>query len=64
MKAILLCTFPALALLASCTPTLPEVPPSNRTVVGPQGSTDAVKPWNHVTKQESDAVLPFNNMRR
>ncbi len=63
MKQYLL-IIPALALLASCQPTLPEVPPSNRTVVQPKGSSDTVKSWNQVTKQESDAVLPFNNMRR
>ncbi len=55
---------PAVALLSSCYHPLPEVPPSNRTVVQPKGSTDTVKSWNQVTKQESDAVLPFNNMRR
>ncbi len=54
----------AFALLAACQPTLPDVPPSNRTVVQPKGSSDSVKSWNQVTKQESDAVLPFNNLRR
>ena len=63
MKAIIL-TLPALALFAACTPTLPDVPPNSRPVVGPSGTSEAVKPWNQVTKQESDAVLPFNNMRR
>ncbi len=54
----------AFALLNSCYHPLPEVPPSNRTVVQPKGSTDTVKSWNQVTKQESDAVLPFNTNRR
>ncbi len=62
MKAYLL--IPAIALLTACQPPLPEAPPSNRTVVQPRGSSDTVKSWNQVTKQESDAVLPFNNMRR
>ncbi len=55
---------PALALLSACQPPLPEVPPSNRTVVQPKGSSDSMKSWNQVTQQEADAVLPFNNMRR
>ncbi len=54
----------ALLLLASCQPPLPEAPPSNRAVVQPRGSSESVKSWNQVTKQESDAVLPFNTMRR
>ncbi len=54
----------AFALLTACQPPLPDAPPSNRTVVQPRGSSDTVKSWNQVTKQESDAVLPFNNMRR
>ncbi len=62
MKAYLI--IPALALLAACTPTLPDAPPRNRTVVQPKGSTDSEQSWNRVTKQEADAVLPFNNMRR
>ncbi len=62
MKAYVI--IPALFLLAACQSTLPEAPPSNRTVVQPKGSSDTVKSWNQVTKQESDAVLPFNNMRR
>ncbi len=48
MKTYLI--IPALALLAACTPTLPDAPPSNRTVVQPKGSTDTVKSWNQVTK--------------
>ncbi len=61
MKAYLI--IPVLALLASCQPPLPDAPPSNRAVVQPKGSSDTVKSWNQVTKQESDAVLPFSNMR-
>ncbi len=61
MKTYLL--IPVLALLTACQPPLPDAPPSNRTVVQPRGSSDSVKSWNQVTKQESDAVLPFNNMR-
>ncbi len=63
MKAILI-TLPLLALLASCQPTLPDAPPSNRTVVQPRGSSNTEKSWSGVTKQEADAVLPFNTMRR
>ncbi len=55
---------PVLALLAACQPTLPDVPPNSRTVVQPKGSTESVKSWSGVTKQEADAVLPFNQMRR
>ncbi len=62
MKTYLI--IPVLALLASCQPSLPEVPPSNRTPVQPKGSSDTVKSWNQVTKQESDAVLPFSTQRR
>ncbi len=63
MKAYLIIPAALLALTA-CQPPLPDAPPSNRTVVHPRGSSDSEKPWNEVTKQESDAVLPFNNMRR
>ncbi len=52
------------ALLTACTQSLPSVPDSGRKVVGPSGSTDTVKAWNGVTKQENDAILPFNTMRR
>ncbi len=62
MKTYLI--IPALFILASCSQSLPDAPPSHRTVVQPKGSTDTVKSWSHVTKQESDAVLPFDNMRR
>ncbi len=61
MKAYLI--IPTLILLASCQMPLPEAPPSNRTVVQPRGSSDSVKSWNQVSKQESDAILPFNTMR-
>ena len=44
---------------------MPPVPPSNRTVVGPRGSSDAVKPWNNTTRKEGEAVLgPLGDMNR
>lgn len=49
----------------SCQRSMPPVPPSNRTVVGPSGSTDVSKPWNRITQREGDAVLgPLSNVRR
>ncbi len=63
MKAIIL-TLPALALLAACSQPLPDVPPSNRTVVAPKGSAESEKPWSQPTQQEANALLPFDNMRR
>lgn len=52
-------------LLPSCHSAMPAVPDSGRTVVGPEGSSRSVKPWNQTTKQEGDAVLgPLSNMRR
>ncbi len=54
----------ALATLCSCQRPLPEAPPNTRVVVQPKGSSSSVKSWNQVTKQESDAVLPFGNERR
>ena len=57
----------ALGALAatSCQRSVPPVPVSNRTPVGPKGSTDVTKPWNPITKQEGDAILgPLSNTRR
>ena len=52
-------------LMTACQPAMPPVPPSNRTVVGPKGSSDAVKPWNNTTRKEGEAVLgPLGDMNR
>jgi len=51
--------------LRSCQPSVPMVPPTNRMIVGPEGSTPTVKSWSGVTEQEGNAVLgPLSNMRR
>jgi hypothetical protein len=65
MKKMLI-LMPALVLvLMACQPPMPAVPPSNRTVVGPKGSSDAVKPWNNTTRKEGEAVLgPLGDMNR
>lgn len=65
MKKMLI-LMPALALvLMACQPPMPAVPPSTRTVVGPKGSSDAVKPWNNTTRKEGEAVLgPLGDMNR
>lgn len=53
------------ALLSSCFSSMPPVPPSNRTVVAPSGSSERVKSWSSTTKQEADAVLgPLSNAER
>lgn len=52
-------------MASACQRSLPPVPPSNRTVVGPPGSTDTTTPWNRITKKEGDGVLgPLSNERR
>lgn len=50
---------PALAavLLASCQPAVPSVPNSGRTVVAPKGSSEAVKSWSIMGRQEGEAAL-------
>lgn len=56
----------AMALVVTaCQPPMPDVPPSNREVVAPRGSSDAVKPWNNTTRKEGEAVLgPLGDMNR
>ena len=50
---------------SGCGQSVPSVPPSNRTVVQPRGSTDVMKSWNRTTKQEGDAILgPLSAERR
>lgn len=61
LLALALCV----AAAPSCQRTLPPVPDSNRKVVGPKGSTDVTKSWNHLTRNEGDAILgPLSNARR
>lgn len=51
--------------LSACQRGVPMVPPTERTVVGPEGSTQTVKSWSGITEQEGNAVLgPLSNMRR
>lgn len=65
MKYILTITLPVLLLATGCNHKMPTVPPSNRTVVEPGGSSRSVKPWNETTKQEGDAVLgPLSDVNR
>lgn len=53
------------AAVTSCQRALPPVPPTNRTVVGPSGSTSSTKSWNRITQTEGDAILgPLSNTRR
>lgn len=55
----------SVAAVTSCQRSLPPVPPSNRTVVGPKGSTDISKSWNTPTESEGNAILgPLSNTRR
>ena len=65
MKKLLLLAPLAAVMMVSCQPPMPTVPPSNREVVGPKGSSDAVKPWNNTTRKEGEAVLgPLGDMNR
>ena len=65
MKKILMIAPLVALLMTACQPAMPPVPPSNRTVVGPKGSSDAVKPWNNTTRKEGEAVLgPLGDMNR
>ena len=64
-KTILMMAPLVAVLMSACQPPMPAVPPSNRTVVGPKGSSDAVKPWNNTTRKEGEAVLgPLGDMNR
>lgn len=63
--------FPMLALVGcvlattACENTVPAVPPTNRTVVGPPSSGMSEKPWNQPTESEGQAILgPLSNTRR
>ena len=52
-------------VVASCQPAMPPVPPSNRTVVQPKGSSESVKAWSMPTRKEGEAVLgPLGDMNR
>ena len=65
MKKLLLLAPLAAVVMTSCQPPMPLVPPSNREVVGPRGSSEAVKPWNNTTRTEGEAVLgPLGDMNR
>ena len=61
---VLLIAFAALTLV-SCELPMDDVPPNTHPVVGPEGTTRAVKPWSQPTKQEGDATLgPLSDMNR
>lgn len=67
MKVVLMLGLVSMAalLVSACQPAMPPVPPSNRTVVGPKGTSDRVKPWNNTTRKEGEAVLgPLGDMNR
>lgn len=65
MKYVFLMMLPMLMVTVGCNSKMPPVPPSNRTVVEPGGSSRSVKPWNETTKQEGDAVLgPLSDVNR
>lgn len=52
-------------VMTACESAVAPVPPSNRKVVEPRGSSDVTKPWNQTTRQEGDAILgPLSGMRR
>ncbi len=65
MKKMLILAPLAAVVMTACQPPMPAVPPSKRQVVGPKGSSDAVKPWNNTTRKEGEAVLgPLGDMNR
>lgn len=65
MKNLFMLAPLAVVMMCSCQPPMPAVPPSNREVVGPRGSSEAVKPWNNTTRKEGEAVLgPLGDMNR
>lgn len=65
IKKILVLAPLVAVMMSSCRPPMPAVPPSNREVVGPKGSSERVKPWNNTTRKEGEAVLgPLGDMNR
>lgn len=65
IKKILILAPLVAVVMSSCRPPMPAVPPSNREVVGPKGSSERVKPWNNTTRKEGEAVLgPLGDMNR
>lgn len=65
IKKILMLAPLVAVMMSSCRPPMPAVPPSNREVVGPKGSSERVKPWNNTTRKEGEAVLgPLGDMNR
>ncbi len=65
MKNMLMLAPLVAVMMTACQPPMPAVPPSNRQVVAPKGSSDAVKPWNNTTRKEGEAVLgPLGDMNR
>lgn len=65
MKKMLMLAPLVSVMMTACQPPMPAVPPSNRQVVAPKGSSDAVKPWNNTTRKEGEAVLgPLGDMNR
>ena len=65
MKKMLMLAPLVAVVMTACQPPMAAVPPSNREVVAPKGSSDAVKPWNNTTRKEGEAVLgPLGDMNR
>ena len=66
MKYVMIASLVLVAsVVTSCTRSVPMVPPTTRTVVGPEGRTRGVTSWSGVTEQEGNAALgPLSNMRR
>lgn len=65
MNRILILLALGSVVLPACNQAMPPVPPSNRTVVAPRGSSERLKAWSSTTKQEADAVLgPLSNSER
>lgn len=65
MTKYLFLLFAVCVLLPACNQSVPPVPPSNRQVVGPKGSTGVMKSWNQPTQAEGNAILgPLSNERR
>lgn len=57
MKYSMLLAAVAAIALSSCESSVPAVPDSGRTVVAPKGSTEAVKSWSKMSRQEGEAAL-------
>lgn len=65
MKNILFLLSLSSVIIPACNQSMPPVPPSNRTVIAPRGSSERVKSWSTTTKQEANAALgPLSETER